>query len=147
MVAFARAASADLRRCLLDGCNRGSSLRMGIFSRVDRRRVGRTSRRAGDPRGISGAASWRGRVLCGVVLCDRDEQAPGYGRWARINLVAILAALAVAVFARAASVYALSLWNPLTSSTLWGVDALLRMFGQTTIVDPVAARIGTSHFR
>ncbi len=68
-------------------------------------------------------------------------------RWARINLVAILAALAVAVFARAASVYALSLWNPLTSSTLWGVDALLRMFGQTTIVDPVAARIGTSHFR
>ena len=68
-------------------------------------------------------------------------------RWARMNRGAIAAAIAVAVCARIASVYSLNLWNPLTASTLWGVDAILRMLGQTTIVDPVAARIGTSHFR
>src|SRR6266850_2484146 len=68
-------------------------------------------------------------------------------RWVRMNQRAVLAAIAVAVLARIASVYALSLWRPLTSSTLWGVDALLRTLGQTTIVDPVAARIGTTHFR
>lgn len=67
--------------------------------------------------------------------------------WARVNRRALLAALAVAVLARIASVYSLSLWNPLTSSTFWGVDAILRMLGQTTIVDPGAARIGTTHFR
>jgi exosortase E/protease (VPEID-CTERM system) len=68
-------------------------------------------------------------------------------RLARMNQGAILAALAVAVVARIASVYSLNLWNPLTSSTIWGVDAVLRILGQTTIVDPAAARIGTTHFR
>ena len=68
-------------------------------------------------------------------------------RWARANQGAIAAAIAVAVCARIASVYSINLWNPLTASTLWGVDAILRMLGQSTIVDPVAARIGTGHFR
>ena len=68
-------------------------------------------------------------------------------RWARSNPAAILAAIAVAVLARIASVYAISLWPALTSSTLWGVDAILRALGQNTFVDPVAARIGTPHFK
>ena len=68
-------------------------------------------------------------------------------RWARGNRGAVLAAIAVAVSARIASVYAISLWPALTSSTLWSVDAILRALGQNTFVDPVAARIGTTHFR
>ena len=89
--------------------------------------------------GLSALAllSWFGALIPAAPLI----------RWARTNQRAVLAAIAVAVLARIASVYALSLWPPLTSSTLWGVDALLRMLGQTTIVDPVAARIGTTHFR
>src|SRR5258708_18017882 len=68
-------------------------------------------------------------------------------RWARMNHVAILGGIAVAIFARLVGVYALNLWQPLTASTLWGVDLLLRMLGQTTFVDAANARIGTSHFR
>jgi exosortase E/protease (VPEID-CTERM system) len=68
-------------------------------------------------------------------------------RWARMNRGAMAAAIAVAVCARIASVYSVNLWNPLSASTLWGVDAILRMLGQTTIVDPGAGRIGTGHFR
>src|SRR5713101_3487254 len=55
-------------------------------------------------------------------------------------------AIAVAIFARIVGVYALSLWRPLTASTLWAVDLLLQMLGQTTFVESDAARIGTTHF-
>jgi exosortase E/protease (VPEID-CTERM system) len=67
-------------------------------------------------------------------------------RWARINPVALLGAITVAIFARIVGVYARGLWRPLTASTLWDVDLLLRMLGQTTFVEPDAARIGTTHF-
>ncbi len=67
-------------------------------------------------------------------------------RWARMNPVALLGAIAVAIFARIVGVYALSLWRPLTASTLWAVDLLLQMLGQTTFVESDAARIGTTHF-
>jgi len=67
-------------------------------------------------------------------------------RWARVNPVALLGAIAIAIFARIVGVYTLSLWRPLTASTFWGVDLLLRMLGQTTFVEPDAARIGTTHF-
>jgi exosortase E/protease (VPEID-CTERM system) len=67
-------------------------------------------------------------------------------RWARVNPVAILGAIAVAICARIAGVYALGLWRPLTASTLRTVDLLLRTLGQTTLVDAGAARIGTTHF-
>ena len=66
--------------------------------------------------------------------------------WARMNPVALLCAIAVAIFARTVGVYALSLWRPLTASTLWAVDLLLQMLGQTTFVESDAARIGTTHF-
>ncbi len=68
-------------------------------------------------------------------------------RWARSNLFALAGAIAVAVFARFVGVYTLSLWRPLTASTLWAVDLLLRMLGQTTFVDVDTASIGTTHFR
>jgi len=67
-------------------------------------------------------------------------------RWARMNAVALLGAIAVAILARIAGVYALSLWRLLTASTLWSVDLLLQMLGQTTFVESDAARIGTTHF-
>jgi len=57
-----------------------------------------------------------------------------------------LGAIAVAIFARIVGVYALSLWRPLTASTLWAVDLLLQMLGQTPFVESDAARIGTTHF-
>ena len=67
-------------------------------------------------------------------------------RWARINPVALLGAIIVAVFAGIVGQYALRIWRPLTASTFWAVDLLLRMLGQTTVVEPDAARIGTTHF-
>jgi exosortase E/protease (VPEID-CTERM system) len=67
-------------------------------------------------------------------------------RWARINPVALASAIPVAIFARIVSFYTLSLWRPLTASTFWAVDLLLRMLGQTTFVEPDAARIGRTHF-
>jgi len=67
-------------------------------------------------------------------------------RWARSNQVALLGAIAVGFFAQTVGVYALGLWPPLTVSTLWAVDLLLRMLGQTTFVDVATASIGTPHF-
>ena len=88
--------------------------------------------------GLSGFAlfTWFGALTAAAPLI----------RWARMNRSAMVAAIAVAVCARIASVYSINLWNPLTASTLWGVDTILRMLGQTTIVEPAAARIGTGHF-
>ena len=82
-------------------------------------------------------SSWFGAILPGETWL----------RIARTNRRAMLAGIAVAIFARVAGVYTLSLWSPLALSTLWGVDMLLRMLGQTTYIDPVTARLGTLHFR
>jgi len=90
-----------------------------------------------------------GAGLSAVALLSWFEAllpARSWLRWARVNRVAIVGAIAIAIFARIAGVYALGLWRPLTASTLWAVDLLLRTLGQTTLVDASIARIGTTHF-
>lgn len=66
-------------------------------------------------------------------------------RYVRLNQGVLLAAIAVAIFARIVA-YTLNLWQPLIASTFWAVDLLLRVLGQTTFVDFDTARIGTTHF-
>ena len=67
-------------------------------------------------------------------------------RWIRGNRSSVAGAIATAALTQILRLQALSLWQPLTIGTLWCVEVLLRLLGQTTVFKPEITLVGTPAF-
>jgi exosortase E/protease (VPEID-CTERM system) len=67
-------------------------------------------------------------------------------RWVRSSRGSVVGAIVTAALVQILRLQALDQWQPLTVGTLWCVEVLLRLLGQTTVFDPAITLVGTPRF-
>ena len=104
-------------------------------------------------RRLEGAYGWRwflfGAALFLAALVSWFQAlfpAEAWLRWIRDNRSSVAGAIATAALTQILRLQALNLWQPLTVGTLWCVEVLLRLLGQTTVFKPDITLVGTPAF-